>query len=191
MTMRLSNAPRLQLRRVKIRYGVVELRAGDAYERRKRLAFTRRHRRACRLQPAAGRSKHAQAPKIKVRGAEQDQLHKLDTFNLAIALKRAIYDAGFTCQRVTDAGFVGEYENLDMWTRPLHRRQGRPVTGRFSPDPTAAPRSATARTFRGPACRPAKSSSGRRAAYRGEWAQPRVALAGLLILARPPTVPSP
>lgn len=54
--------------------------------------------------------------KIKVRGPEQDRLHQLDAFNLAIALKHAIYDAGFTCRRVTDGGFVAEYENLDMWT---------------------------------------------------------------------------
>jgi hypothetical protein len=53
---------------------------------------------------------------IKVRGPEQDRLHQLDAFNLAIALKHAIYDAGFTCRRVTDGGFVAEYENLDMWT---------------------------------------------------------------------------
>lgn len=56
------------------------------------------------------------APAIKVRGPEQEQLHKLDAFNLAIALKHAIYDAGFTCKRVTDGGFVDVYENLDMWT---------------------------------------------------------------------------
>jgi hypothetical protein len=24
-------------------------------------------------------------------------------------------DAGYTCKRITDAGFVGEYKNLDMW----------------------------------------------------------------------------
>src|SRR5438477_9687776 len=52
---------------------------------------------------------------IKVRAYEQEQLHKLDAFNLAVGLKRAIYDAGFTCKRVTDAGFVGTYKNLDMW----------------------------------------------------------------------------
>ena len=46
---------------------------------------------------------------------EQKQLHKLDAFNLAIGLKRAIYDAGYTCKRVTDAGFVGTYKNLDEW----------------------------------------------------------------------------
>jgi hypothetical protein len=52
---------------------------------------------------------------IKVRSAEQDQLHQLDAFNLAIGLKRAIYDAGYTCKRITDAGFVSEWKNLDMW----------------------------------------------------------------------------
>jgi len=55
-------------------------------------------------------------PAIKVRSAEQDQLHKLNALNLAIALKRAIYDAKLKCRTVTDAGFTGEYENLDMWT---------------------------------------------------------------------------
>ena len=54
-------------------------------------------------------------PRIKVRSAEQNQLHQLDAMNLAIGLKRAIYDAGYTCKRVTDAGFVGEWKNLDMW----------------------------------------------------------------------------
>jgi hypothetical protein len=54
-------------------------------------------------------------PRIKVRSTEQEQLHTLDAFNLAIGLKRAIYDAGYTCKRVTDAGFVGAYKNLDMW----------------------------------------------------------------------------
>src|SRR4029453_4626458 len=52
---------------------------------------------------------------IKVRSAEQDQLHTLDAINLAIALKRAIHAAGFTFQGVTDAGYIGEYKNLDMW----------------------------------------------------------------------------
>ena len=54
-------------------------------------------------------------PQIKVRSAEQDQLHKLDALNLAIGLKRAIYESGFTCRQVTDAGFIGTYQNLDMW----------------------------------------------------------------------------
>ncbi|HUP66641.1 MAG TPA: hypothetical protein VM145_00305 [Sphingomicrobium sp.] len=54
-------------------------------------------------------------PAIKVTSAEQQRLHQLDAFNLAIGLKRAIYDAGYVCKRVTDAGFVGTYKNLDMW----------------------------------------------------------------------------
>jgi hypothetical protein len=61
-------------------------------------------------QPAA-----TNQPAIKVRSTEQDELHKLNAMNLAIALKRAIYDAGYTCKRITDAGFVGPYKNLDMW----------------------------------------------------------------------------
>jgi hypothetical protein len=54
-------------------------------------------------------------PAIKVQSNEQIQLHQLDALNLAIGLKRAIYDAGYTCKRVTDAGFVGSYKNLEMW----------------------------------------------------------------------------
>lgn len=61
-------------------------------------------------QPAQNRTE------IKVRSDEQDQLHTLDAFNLAIGLKRAIHDAGYTCKRITDAGFVAAYKNLDMWT---------------------------------------------------------------------------
>lgn len=53
---------------------------------------------------------------IRVVGDEQKQLHQLDAYNLAIGLKRAIYDAGYTCKKVTDAGFVGTWENLDEWT---------------------------------------------------------------------------
>jgi hypothetical protein len=57
-----------------------------------------------------------QQTKIKVRSAEQDRLHQLDAFNLAIGLKHAIYDAGYTCKRIDNAGFVAEWKNLDMWT---------------------------------------------------------------------------
>ena len=58
----------------------------------------------------------AQQPTIRVRSDEQKQLHQLDAFNLAIGLKHAIYDAGYTCKRITDAGYVGTYKNLEMWT---------------------------------------------------------------------------
>jgi hypothetical protein len=52
---------------------------------------------------------------IKVTSADQQKLHTLSAYDLSIALKRAIFDAGYRCTRVTDAGFVGNYENLDMW----------------------------------------------------------------------------
>ena len=64
---------------------------------------------ACNEQP-----QQKQTP-IKVTGPEQQALHKLDAINLAIALKRAIYGAGYTCKTITDAGFVATYQNLDMW----------------------------------------------------------------------------
>ena len=66
---------------------------------------------ACNESPSAPANQRT----IRVVSAEQVQLHKLDAINLAIGLKRAIYDAGYTCKRVTDAGFVGTYKNLDMW----------------------------------------------------------------------------
>jgi len=65
---------------------------------------------------ACNETQPAQQTKIKVRSAEQDRLKQLDAINLAIGLKRAIYDAGYTCKRVTNAGFVAEWKNLDMWT---------------------------------------------------------------------------
>src|SRR5438132_10259056 len=76
---------------------------------------------ACQQPQAPANQRH-----IKVRGAEQDQLHQLDALNLAIALKRAIYDAGYTCKRVTDAGFVGVYENLDIWMAHCVYERGTP-----------------------------------------------------------------
>ena len=68
----------------------------------------------------------SQQPTIKVRSEEQKQLHQLDAFNLAIALKRAIYDAGYTCKRITDAGYVGRYKNLEMWTAHCVYDKGSP-----------------------------------------------------------------
>lgn len=52
---------------------------------------------------------------IKVTSVEQQALHKLDALNLAIALKRAIHDSSQSCKRITNAGYVGTYRNLDMW----------------------------------------------------------------------------
>ena len=65
-------------------------------------------------------------PRIRVVGDEQKQLHQLDAYNLAIGLKRAIYDAGYTCKKVTDAGFVGTWQNLDEWTAHCIYDVGKP-----------------------------------------------------------------
>jgi hypothetical protein len=71
-------------------------------------------------------AQQANRPAIKVTSTEQQQLHQLDAFNLAIGLKRAIYDAGYTCKRITDAGFVGTYKNLDMWMAHCVYEKGTP-----------------------------------------------------------------
>jgi hypothetical protein len=63
-----------------------------------------------------GQQQSSNQPTIRVVSQEQTQLHQLDAFNLAIGLKRAIYDAGYTCKRITDAGYVGTWKNLDEWT---------------------------------------------------------------------------
>src|SRR6185503_16417409 len=71
----------------------------------------------CAALGACNNNQAQQEPnKIRVTSQEQEQLHQLDAFNLAIGLKRAIYDAGYSCKRITDAGFVGTWKNLDEWT---------------------------------------------------------------------------
>ena len=66
---------------------------------------------------ACGQSQPTQPKQpIVVRSQVQDQLHKLDDLNRAIALKRALYDSGYTCKRIGKSGFVTAYKNLDMWT---------------------------------------------------------------------------
>ena len=52
---------------------------------------------------------------IQVRSAEQEQLHKLNDLNRAIALKRAIYDSGYACKRIDSSGYVGTYKSY-IWT---------------------------------------------------------------------------
>jgi len=72
-------------------------------------------------------SQPQQQQTIRVVSDEQRQLHQLDAFNLAIGLKHAIYDAGYTCKRVTDAGYVGTWKNLDMWLAHCVYDKGPPV----------------------------------------------------------------
>ena len=62
---------------------------------------------------------------IVVRSEGQDRLHQLDDLNRAIALKRAIYQSGSDCLRVTQSGYVGEYENTSYWTARCEDKFGR------------------------------------------------------------------
>ena len=72
---------------------------------------------ATALLAACGQSQPTQPRQpIVVRSEAQDQLHKLDDLNRAIALKRAIYASGRTCKRVVESGYVQEHKNLSMWT---------------------------------------------------------------------------
>ncbi len=57
----------------------------------------------------------APARPIKVTGEAQQSLHTASDLNRAIALKRAIYDAGYRCSRITRSGYVADYRNLEMW----------------------------------------------------------------------------
>jgi len=75
---------------------------------------------------SGGQGQQSNQQVIRVQSDEQKQLHQLDAFNLAIGLKRAIYDAGYTCKRVTDAGYVGTYKNLDEWTAHCEYEKGSP-----------------------------------------------------------------
>ena len=72
---------------------------------------------------------------ITVGSEVQDRLHELDEMNLKIALRRAIYDAGASCPRVDEAGYVQEYGNLSMWTASCSNDQRWAVF--VAPDGTA------------------------------------------------------
>ena len=85
---------------------------------------------------ACGQSQPTQPKQpIVVRSEAQDQLHKLDDMNRAIALKRAIYDSGSICKRVEQSGYVREYKNLSMWI--AHCDNGRDWAIFIGPDGTA------------------------------------------------------
>lgn len=52
---------------------------------------------------------------IKVHGEAQQQLAAASEMDRAIGLKRAIYDSGAVCKRITGSKFVTDYKNLAMW----------------------------------------------------------------------------
>ena len=78
-----------------------------------------------RLWPATttGPAREPNQPQIRIVSEEQKQLHQLDAINLAIGLRRAIFDAGYSCKRITDAGYVGTWQNLDEMDRSLRLRE--------------------------------------------------------------------
>lgn len=57
----------------------------------------------------------AAGPPVTVHSEAQNRLHQMSDLDRAIGLKRAIYDAGSTCKRVTESRFIGPYKNMDMW----------------------------------------------------------------------------
>ena len=65
--------------------------------------------------PSAPADNTAARSPVVVRSAAQDRLHQMSELDRAIGLKRAIYDAGSTCKRVTETRFIGPYKNMDMW----------------------------------------------------------------------------
>ncbi len=92
---------------------------------------------------------------IAVRSAEQTALRELSPINQKIALRRALYDSGRTCQTVTEAGYVQEYGNLSMWTASCN--SGRSYAIFVGPDGSAQVRDCREmQTLKLPACTIAK-----------------------------------
>ena len=52
---------------------------------------------------------------VVVRSAAQDRLHQMSELDRSIGLKRAIYESGSICKRVTETRFIGPYKNMDVW----------------------------------------------------------------------------
>jgi hypothetical protein len=73
---------------------------------------------ACGQEPSAPTPKQS----ITVRSEGQKAMHRLNDLNRAIALKRAIYDSGAQCLRITKSGYVGTYENTEQWTATCEDR---------------------------------------------------------------------
>lgn len=73
---------------------------------------------AMALLSGCGSSEPAPAPvqkQIKVQGEAQKQLAAANDMDRAIGLKRAIYDSGNVCKRLTESKFLIDYGNLAMW----------------------------------------------------------------------------
>ena len=53
---------------------------------------------------------------VMVRSEAQQQLFDANDLDRAIALNRAISDAGMRCTRIVSTGYVTRYKDMDMWT---------------------------------------------------------------------------
>lgn len=70
------------------------------------------------LLSACGSSNPGPAPvrtEIKIHGEAQQQLAAANEMDRSIGLKRAIYDSGNVCKRLTASAFVSDFKNLAMW----------------------------------------------------------------------------
>jgi len=95
---------------------------------------------------------------ISVRSAEQNALHNLSPMSQKIAMRRALYDSGYTCQTVTEAGYVQEYGNLSMWTASCN--SGRSYAIFVGPDGSAQVRNCQElQRLKLPACKIAKPAT--------------------------------
>lgn len=56
-----------------------------------------------------------QAPRIRIANKFHDDLAKLPPNLQRLAMMRAVRDARYRCQRVSNAGYQEEYRNMRMW----------------------------------------------------------------------------
>lgn len=66
-------------------------------------------------QPAGQGNALVAGNEIVVRSEEQKQLSQMNDLYRAIALKRAIHESGYACQRIDQSRFVGRFKNMDVW----------------------------------------------------------------------------
>ena len=73
---------------------------------------------------ACGPSGQKEETAAPMQGEGQRALHKLNDYNRAIALKRAIHASGIQCQRIDRSGYVQEHKQLSMWAAACNDGRG-------------------------------------------------------------------
>ena len=71
--------------------------------------------------PSAPEGNAVEAP---IRGEGQAELHRLNDYNRALGLKRAIHESGYQCQRIDRSAFVQRYQTLEMWAATCNNGRG-------------------------------------------------------------------